>query len=197
MDSMFPHPIDCYRLIQRIARLGRATYAYRRRSDEDDLQLVVARRASVSPTIIANIENLEKCIADPARKPSRDRFLKVLAWGLELPRDEIESLLWLFGEGPLTERDVKHYLGYLADAERVATIPATPEVLRQTVLRQIRAVIDHAVPNSGSHTTAMQVYSATAAGRLASERKLLELERCPGQRLRSAQLPSIVNFPPA
>ena len=196
MDQpMFPHPIDRYRLIQRIARLARATYAQRRQSREDDLQAVVARRATVSPTIIANIENLEKCVNDPARKPSRERFLKVLAWGLELPRDEIEALIWLFGEEPLGERDVKHYLGYLNDAERALAAPATPEALRQIVLRQIRAVIDHAVPDSGGHQAAMTVYTATAAGRLASEDKLLELERCAGQRLRSAQLPSIVNFP--
>lgn len=193
--SMFPHPLDRYRLIQRIARLGRGTYAVRRRSDEHDLQSVVARRATVSPTIVANIENLERCVADPARKPSRERLLKVLTWGLELPRDEIEALLWLFGETPLSERDCKHYLGYLADAERWRTVDTTPEALRQIVLRQLRAVIAHAVPASGSHTAALTVYMATAEGRLASERQLLELERCPGQRLRSAQLPSIVNFP--
>src|SRR5262245_2305421 len=129
---MFPHPIDRYRLIQRIARLGRATYGRRRASDEDDLQLVVARRASVSPTIVANMENLEKCLNDPARKPSRDRFLKVVTWGLELPRDEVESLLWLFGETPLTERDTKHFLGYLTDAERRSPGPPSPDVLRET-----------------------------------------------------------------
>lgn len=195
--AMFPHPLDRYRLIQRIARLGRATYAQRRGSDEHDLQAVVARRAMVSPAIIANIENLEKCVADPARKPSRERFLKVLAWGLELPRDEIEALLWLFGEGPLTDRDTKHYLGYLSDAKRQPSTGLTPDALRRIVLRQIRAVIDHAMPASGSHTAAMTVYMATAEGRLASERQLLELERCPGQRLRAAQLPSLVNFPPA
>lgn len=193
--AMFPHPLDRYRLIQRIARLGRATYARRRDSDEHDLQAVVARRAGVSPTIIANVENLERSVDDPARKPSRERFLKVLTWGLELPPDEIEALLWLFGEAPLTERDRKHYLGYLTDAERRGPRDLTPQRLRQVVLRQVRAVIDHAMPESGSHTAAMTVYMATAEGRLASERQLLELERCPGQRLRSAQLPSIVNFP--
>lgn len=194
-DAMFPHPIDRYRLIQRIARLARATYADRRKSPEDDLQTVVARRATVSPTIIANLENLEKCVVEPARKPSRERFLKVLTWGLELPRAEIEALLWLFGEGPLQSQDSKYYLGYLTDAERSEEVNLAPPALRQTVLGQIRAVIDHAAPGSGSHTTAMQVYMATAAGRLASEQKLLDLERYAGQRLRSAQLPSIVNFP--
>ena len=194
--AIFPHPLDRYRLIQRIARLARVTFKARRGGREDDLQAVIARRASVSPTIIANIENLERCIADPARKPSRERFLKVLSWGLELPRDEIEALLWLFGEGALTERDTKHYLGYLTDAERGATVDLTPAALRRIVLRQIRAIIDHALPDSGSHTAAMQVYMATASGRLAAERKLLELERHPGQRLRSAQLPSLINFPP-
>jgi len=194
--AIFPHPLDRYRLIQRIARLARVTFKARRGGREDDLQAVIARRASVSPTIIANIENLERCVADPARKPSRERFLKVLSWGLELPRDEIEALLWLFGEGALTERDTKHYLGYLTDAERGAATDLTPAGLRRIVLRQIRAIIDHALPDSGSHTAAMQVYMATASGRLAAERKLLELERHPGQRLRSAQLPSLINFPP-
>lgn len=193
--AIFPHPLDRYRLIQRIARLARATFKARRGGVEDDLQAVIARRARVSPTIIANIENLERCVADPARKPSRERFLKVLTWGLELPRDEVEALLWLFGEHPLSERDSKQYLGYLNDAERAATTDLTPAGLRQIVLRQIRAVIEHAVPDNGSHTAAMQVYMATASGRLAAERKLLELERHPGQRLRSAQLPSLINFP--
>jgi hypothetical protein len=192
---MFPHPIDRYRLIQRIVRLARATYAERRDSEASDLQAVVARRATVSPTIIANLENLEKCLAEPARKPGRDRFLKVLTWGLELPRAEIEALLWLLGEASLRPQEEKYYLGYLTDAERATPRDLTPTVLRTIVLERIGAVLEHAAPDSGSHTTAMHVYTATASGRLAAEQRLLELERTAGQRLRSAQLPSIVNFP--
>ena len=94
---------------------------------------------------------------------------RLLTWGLELPRDEVEALLWLFGEEPLNERDSKHYLGYLNDAERGGPGDLSPRGLRRVVLRQVRAVIDHAMPDSGSHTAAMTVYMATAEGRLALE----------------------------
>jgi hypothetical protein len=197
----FPEAIDRYRLIQRIVRTARATYVDRIGSMESDLQVHVAKRAGVAMATVANMENLENSANDPSRRPGRDRFIQVLSWGLKLDRDEIDALLWLFDESILSRDEVQRYLGYLPDKQRFARPNHTKTAKRQTVLRLLEEALlvafTKARQQPGSQETKMILYGADAQGRLASAQALLELEQREGQRLRIAQLPSLVNVPPA
>lgn len=197
----FPATIDRYRLIQRIVRTARATYVERIGGMESDLQVHVAKRAGVAMATIANIEHLENSVNDPSRRPGRDRFIQVLSWGLKLDRDVIDALLWLFDGSALTRDEVHRYLGYLPDKQRFAVANHSAAAKRRTVLRlldeALRVSFARAGHQPGSQETKMVLYGADAQGRLASAQALLELEEREGQRLRIAQLPSLVNIPPA
>jgi Helix-turn-helix len=74
---MYPHPVDRYRLIQRLATSARVTYRPSRRGMEQSgiSQEALARRASVSQATISNIENLEKTIHSSSRRVRREDLL--------------------------------------------------------------------------------------------------------------------------
>lgn len=209
----FPAAVDRYRLIQQIARAARQTYPERAAHlpERDDLgmegvnQAHVARRARVAPALVANVENLETCVANPSRRPSRERLVQVLSWGLKLGRQEIEALLWLFDGSILSPREVTQYLGHLPDAVRRVPPDARPSARRAVVVHLLEDALlasfaarnrGAGQPAPGSLAVGVTLYAASTEGRLTSERALRDLETLPGQRMRTAQLPSLVSVPP-
>ena len=105
MELMYPHPLDRFRLIQRLAIAARTTFRPGRAGigQYGISQETLARRASVSQATVSNLENLEKTIDSPRRRVRREDLLRICTWGLELEAEHIDALLWLFdGEKPST-----------------------------------------------------------------------------------------------
>jgi transcriptional regulator with XRE-family HTH domain len=187
---MYPHPVDRYRLIQRLATSARVTYRPGRRGMEQSgiSQEALARRANVSQATVSNIENLEKTIHSSSRRVRREDLLKVLTWGLEMPAEDLDALLWLFDGEPLREDEIRRYVrGYQPQAARTRAVEAH---LRQRVLDLLRAAINRTFEPESSQTATVRVFSGDERGRVAVDRALHALEHLPGQRLLATALPT-------
>jgi transcriptional regulator with XRE-family HTH domain len=192
MKLMYPHPVDRFRFIQRLATSARLAYRPGRPGMEQCgiSQEALARRATVSQATVSNIENLEKTIHSSSRRVRREDFLKVLTWGLEMVTEDIDALLWLFDGEPLREDEIRRYVrGYQPQAARRRVDEA---MLRQRVLDRLRAAIDRAFEPESCQTAAVRVFSGDERGRIAVDRALYELEHLPGQRLLATALPTSV-----
>jgi transcriptional regulator with XRE-family HTH domain len=126
MELMYPHPVDRFRLIQRLATSARTSYRPSRSgiNQVGISQEALARRASVSQATVSNIENLEKTVGSASRRVRREDLLKVLTWGLELDSNHIDAILWLFDGEALREDEIRRYVrGYQPAAVRVRAAP--------------------------------------------------------------------------
>src|SRR5579875_2569624 len=107
---MYPHALDRWRLLQWLVKVARTTYPHPGGGPRGIDQASLARRARTSQTTISNLEHLEKAITMPQRKVGRDELLKVLIWGLALPRSRIDAILYLYDGRPLQPAELQHYL---------------------------------------------------------------------------------------
>ena len=194
MELMYPHPVDRFRIIQRLATSARTAHRPSRAgiSQRGISQEALARRAIVSQATVSNVENLEKTIGSSSRRVRREDLLKVLTWGLEMDPDHIDAILWLFDGEPLREDEIRRYgRGYQPTATRTRY---TAEKLRQRVLDLLRAAIEHSFEPESSQMAAVRVFSGDERGRIAVDRALYEVEQLPGQRLLATALPTTVSM---
>jgi hypothetical protein len=196
MRPMFPHPIDRYRLIEKLVRLARLTYSGRGIDQE-----ALARRAFVSQATISNLEHLEKSLTSPKRRVRREDLVRVLCWGLELEPRRIDALLWLFDGESLTEDEERRYLRPVIGAGRESAVsagaadPDRERELRDCVLAMLQEVLAHGFAADGTHTATVQVFRADERGELEEKRALFDLDQVPGQRHVVTELPASLTYP--
>jgi transcriptional regulator with XRE-family HTH domain len=194
MELMYPHPVDRFRLIQRLVASARAAYRPSRPSiDQCGIsQEALARRAMVSQATVSNIENLEKTIDAPNRRVRREDLLRVLTWGLEMAPEDIDALLWLFDGDPLRDDEIRRYVrGYQPRASRQRY---TVDQLRQRVLDLVRSAIDRALGPERSWNATVRVFTGDDRGRVAANQALRELDQLPGHRLLATALPPSIRL---
>jgi hypothetical protein len=196
---VFPHPLDRYRLISRLVAAARASYPTRvrakdpaRRGAEANTQKAVADRTRgvAFQKHVSDLEQLELSLERRDRRVSRTRLAAVLHWGLELERDQIDAILWLYDGQPLTEEEVRCYR--LGPAQG----PTTGQALRDLVLEQLREAVSQRYAPMGSQPATVRLFSADERGRSGAIDAAGELEAIPGHRLFVAAEPSRLTSPP-
>lgn len=155
-----------------------------------DTQGAVAKRArdrtnlSIYQPVVANLERLEVSVDQRARRVARPQLLAILRWGLDLDRDRIDSLAWLYDGQPLTPDEAAQHrcegLEGTADTTR----------LRQLVLQQLREGQEERFSKSGKLKADATILSGSSRDRLSGSQVTLELEEEPGQRLFVSGAPS-------
>jgi hypothetical protein len=66
----------------------------------------------------------------------------VLTWGLELPQDKIDAVLWLYDGKFLDAEEARHYVkGYLPEAQPRNYPDSEYDTLRRFVLKQLREAL--------------------------------------------------------
>src|SRR5690349_5354349 len=114
---MFPHKVDRYRVLRYV--LQQARQSFRRESGRPGLtQEELAKRLARKQSTVSNFERLKylEKLARDNRKINREKLLSVLTWGLKLPHQTIDAILWL-AEGqnfrPLDEHEIVRYANHL------------------------------------------------------------------------------------
>jgi len=177
----YPHPIDRYRLIQKLISLTREAYGLE--------QVPLASRAKVTQSVISNLEHLEKSIENPKRRVSREDLLKVLTWGLMFKEHEVSAVLYVYNGCPLTEDEIRRYRP-LHDVEDY-----TVKDLRTTFFTLLRKMLNSHFQDDSTQQAKVRILSGDEANSLLADRILQQLESLPGQRLMVTEFPSHLSHP--
>ena len=197
MELLFPHKIDRYRLIAKLVWLERATYFDSKHDQVGIGQKALAARADMSQGTVSNIQNLEKSIDSPKRRVSRREMLQVLSWGLGLPQQKVDAILWLFDGKTLTEDEIRRFLrGYLPKASPESY---GPKALRWIVLEWLRESFRYGTEliERGAHRAkpVKSIVTGDLKANLVAVRELRQMESQPGQRMLLMRYPSFLAFP--
>lgn len=184
---MYPSVLDRYRIIEKLTKQARLSFRGKGIDQE-----ALAKRARVGQGTISNVENLQKSLANPKRRVSREELLKVLVWGLELPQERIDALVWLYDGEPLRPDEIRRFVRIEESNPR----ESHPAALRSIALNWLRDLVDHAIAGAGPHLAKVSMLSADQRGHLQADRALLDLETTPGLRLFVAPYPAIFTRPP-
>src|SRR6187549_486809 len=115
---MFPHVIDRYRLVGKLVRAARKSYPARKSNPglPSDTQAAIVNRTNrisdgprIFPKTLSFLDHLENSLKYRERWVPRDRLVAVLARGLELGRDEIDSIMWVYDGEPLQPNEIQVY----------------------------------------------------------------------------------------
>lgn len=169
---MYPSAVDRYRLLSLILRSCRESSGM--------LQKQVAYRSGLSPATVSNLEHLDQSVAAPQRRVSRQDLIQVATWGLELPQETIDTLLWLYDGKTLSGEEIRRWLrGYQPDAR--------PHTLSWEEGRcQSIALLERVAANlreGPSYDATVTVYPSDLQSYLVCQQAQLDEELIPGQRL--------------
>lgn len=192
MRIMFPHKIDRYRIIQKLAILERFSCMNDAGQKGID-QVALAIKSRVSQAAISNLENLEKSVENPKRVVSRQDLLKVLTQGMKLVQKKIDAILWLYDGTTLSEAEINEYvIFYQPDASHERY---TYDVLRGYVLELLTKALNTFESENTRESSAKSIFTTDKNTLLNSIEAIHEVEKIPGHSVLVTKHPPFLTRP--
>ena len=192
MRLMFPHKIDRYRIIQKLAMLERLSCMNDAGQKGID-QVALAIKSRVSQATISNLENLDKSAENPKRVVSRQDILKVITQGMRLEQKKIDALLWLYDGTTLNEAEITEYvLFYQPDASPGCY---TYDVLRGYVLELLTKALNTIESENIRKSNAKSIFTTDNNTLLNSIEAIYEVEKIPGHSVLVCKHPPFLTRP--
>lgn len=193
MRLMFPHKIDRYRIIRKLATLERLSCVNDAGQKGID-QVALAMKSGVSQATISNLENLEKSIDYPKRVVSRHDLLKVLTQGMKLEQKKIDAFLWLYDGMTLSKEDISGGYGkiYQPDASPGRY---TYDALRGYVLELLTKALNTLESENTPESSAKGIFTTDKNTLLHSIEAIHEVEKIPGHSVLVSKHPPLLTRP--
>ena len=186
MRLFLPSQIDRYRLIEKILKQARACFP----PDPGIHQAKLGELCELKQHEVSNIENITKTLDAKNRRITRTDLIKLMTWGLQLDKEKVDGLLWLFDGQILTPDEIRRYM------PQYSYKYYTYDDLRSNVFNQLVDVLNRSFSPDGSVSATVRLFSADDQGRAATIQAYRDLEVLPGQRLMTTVGPSTLTMPP-
>jgi transcriptional regulator with XRE-family HTH domain len=201
--QMYPHPIDRLRIVRLLLRHSRKRLI-RPNGRAGFTEKELAKKLNISQTTLSNLESeshLKQVALGEATPISRKSLVQILTWGLALPQQHVDAILWLYqGEKfkALQDIEVDRYAPYLKPTQSRLY---DGNELRCCVLAWLKSVLNALIEGAKTkqgnvEVTVKMVFELDELSDLETDRELFKMETVPGQRLLVSKYPSYLTYPP-
>lgn len=200
---MYPHPIDRLRIVRLLLRHSRKSLI-RQNGRTGFTEKELSNKLNISQTTLSNLESeshLKRVALGEATPISRKSLIQILTWGLALPQNQVDAILWLYqgnNFAALQDIEIDRYAQYLQPTH--SRVYDDGKELRGEVLAWLKSVlnslIEEAKTKQGNvEVTVKMVFELDELSNLETDRELLKMETVPGQRLLVSKYPSYLTYP--